>query len=64
MDWIYNIPIKFYEYNLDEMKKRLQEFKGNVLFIASKRVINTFELDVDNFQVFTDASLRVLGCVL
>ena len=51
MDWVYNVPIKFYEYNLDEMKKRLQEFDGNILFIASKRVINTFELDVGSFQV-------------
>ena len=51
MDWIYNVPTKFYEYSLDEMKKRLQEFNGNVLFIGSKRVINSFDLDVSNFQV-------------
>ena len=55
MDWVYNVPIKFYEYNLDEMKRRLKEFDGNVLFIASKRVINTFELDVGNFQVLDES---------
>ena len=33
MDWVYNVPIKFHEYNLDEMKKRLEDFDGNVLFM-------------------------------
>ena len=51
MDWTYNVPIKFHEYDLDAMKSRLSQFKGNILFIASKRVIETFELDVSNFQV-------------
>ena len=68
MDWVYNVPIKFYEYNLDEMKKRLQEFDGNILLIASKRVINTFELDVGNFQVLDESianpDVHLVGKVL
>ena len=68
MDWVYNVPIKFYEYNLDEMKKRLQEFKSNVLFIGSKRVIKTFDLDVSNFQVLDDSisnpDVHLVGNVL
>lgn len=55
MDWVYNVPIKFFEYNLDEMKDRLSDFNGNVLFIGSKRVINTFDLDVSNFHVIDDS---------
>lgn len=55
MDWVYNVPIKFHEYSLDEMKNRLQEFDLNILFIASKRVINTFNLDVGNFQVLDES---------
>lgn len=55
MDWIYNVPIKFHEYNLDEMKNKLQEFDKNTLIIASKRVISTFNLDVDNFQVLDES---------
>ena len=55
MDWVYNVPIKFHEYNLDEMKKRLEDFDGNVLFIASKRVISTFDFDVSNFQVLDES---------
>lgn len=55
MDWVFNVPIKFHEYNLDEMRKRLSEFDGNVLFIGSKRVINTFSLDVSNFQVLDES---------
>ena len=55
MDWVYNVPIKFHEYNLDEMKKRLEDFEGNILFIASKRVISTFDFDVGNFQVLDES---------
>ena len=55
MNWVYNVPIKFHEYNLDEMKKRLEDFDGNVLFIASKRVISTFDFDVGNFQVLDES---------
>ena len=55
MDWVYNVPIKFFEFTLDEMKNKLQEFSGNILFIASKRVINTFNFDFSNFQVIDDS---------
>lgn len=55
MDWVYNVPIKFHEYNLDEMKNRFKDFTENVLLIASKRVINTFELDTHNFQVLDES---------
>ena len=55
MDWVYNVPIKFHEYTLDEMKKRLKDFIGNVLFISSKRVITTFSFDVNNFQVLDES---------
>ena len=51
MDWTYNAPIKFYEYDLDAMKSRLSQFRGNILFIASNRVIKTFDFDVSNFHV-------------
>ncbi len=55
MDWVYNIPIKFYEYSLDEMKNRFQEFGENTLIIASKRVIDTFKLDISRFQVLDES---------
>lgn len=55
MDWVYNVPIKFHEYDLNEMKRRLNEFSGNILFIASKRVINTFSFEVSNFQVLNES---------
>ena len=51
MDWVYNVPTKFYEYSLDEMKNRLLEFNENVLVIGSKRVITSFDLDVNKYQV-------------
>lgn len=54
MDWVYNVPIKFMEYDLDEFKNRLKEFE-NVLLIASKRVIKTFELDVSSFDVIDES---------
>ena len=55
MNWIYNVPIKFHEYNLKELKNRLKEFDSNTLLIASKRVINTFDLDVSSFQVLDES---------
>lgn len=55
MDWIYNVPIKFQEYDLNQLKERLSNFKGNILFIASKRVINTFKIDTENFTVFDES---------
>ena len=55
MDWVYNIPVKFYEYTLDELKERLSTFVGNVLFIGSKRLIKTFDLEVSNFQVIDES---------
>ena len=55
MDWVYNVPIKFHEYTLDELKDRLQQLDGNILFIASKRVISTFNLDVSSFNVLDES---------
>lgn len=55
MDWVYNVPIKFFEYDLNQFKDRLNNFNENILFIGSKRVINTFELDVSNFQVIDES---------
>lgn len=56
MDWIYNVPIKFYEYSIDEFKQRLYDLKNdNVLFIGSKRLIKTFELDVGDFQLIDES---------
>lgn len=56
MDWVYNVPIKFYEYDLEEFKKRLVSFKDRkVLFIGSKRVIKTFEIDVGDFDVIDES---------
>lgn len=55
MDWVYNVPIKFFEYDLNEFKERLNNFDENILLIASKRVINTFELDVSMFDVIDES---------
>ena len=55
MDWVYNVPIKFFEYNLDKFKERLNNFDENILVIASKRVINTFELEVSRFDVIDES---------
>lgn len=44
MDWILNVPIKFFEYDLKELKERLNNLKGkNILFIGSKIGIKTFD---------------------
>lgn len=52
MDWVYNVPIKFYEYDLDGFKERLSSFENEkVLFIGSKRVIKTFDIDISSFDV-------------
>lgn len=53
MEWIYNVPIKFMEYDLNEFKKRLNTFE-NALLIASKRVINTIEIDTSNFELIDE----------
>ena len=56
MDWVFNVPIKIFEYDLDEFKGRLKELESkDTLLIASKRVINTFDLDVDNFTVMDES---------
>ena len=55
MDWVYNVPIKFFEYTLNEFQKRLSGFQGNILFIGSKRVIKSFNLDVSNFSVIDES---------
>ena len=41
MDWVYNVPIKFYEYDISDLKDTLTEYlsKDNVVLIASKRLI-------------------------
>ncbi len=56
MDWVYNVPIKFFEYDLEEFKNRLSEFNNqNTLFIGSKRLISSFDLDVSSFQVLDES---------
>lgn len=55
MDWVYNVPIKFHEYDLEDLKNRLSEFNENILFIGSKRVISTFNLNVDSFQIIDES---------
>lgn len=55
MDWVYNVPIKFFEYDLEGFKSRLNDFDEDILFIASKRVISTFDLDVDRFNVIDES---------
>lgn len=67
MDWVFNVPIKFYEYDVNEMKVRLNDVlcQQNVVFIASKRLIQTNNLDeildehADNIVLF-DESLKSL----
>ncbi len=67
MDWVFNVPIKFYEYDVNEMKERLNDVlcQQNVVFIASKRLIQTNNLDeildehADNIVLF-DESLKSL----
>ncbi len=53
MDWVYNVPIKFMEYDLNEFKNRLNTIE-NALLIASKRVINTFDIDTSKFDVIDE----------
>ncbi len=56
MNWVYNVPIKFFEYDLEEFKDRLAEFNNqNTLFIGSKRLIDSFDLDVSSFQVLDES---------
>ncbi|MBE6487664.1 MAG: phosphonoacetaldehyde reductase [Methanosphaera stadtmanae] len=67
MDWVFNVPITFYEYDVDELKNRLDEFstKSNVVFIGSKRLIESNNLDeilkgFDESLVIFDESLKSL----
>ena len=63
MDWAFNVPIKFYDYDVNQMKLRLKELSDetNVVFIASKRLIDSCDLNdiVNNFILF-DESLTSL----
>lgn len=67
MDWVFNVPIKFYEYDVNDLKIRLNEElnQPNVVFIASKRLIETNNLEEildkysDNIILF-DESLKSL----
>ena len=67
MDWVFNVPIKFYEYAVDEMKARLNTLtdKENVVFITSKRLIQSNDLQpiLSNFGknfILYDESLTSL----
>lgn len=59
MDWVYNVPIKFYEYDLADLKDRLTSFNDKkVLLIASKRVIAGLDLKLENltnFNIFDES---------
>ena len=67
MDWVYNVPIKFYEYDKDKLTKRLTELISldNIVLIASKRLINYMGWNSilsnvnDNFVLF-DESMKSL----
>ena len=47
MDWVYNVPIKFYEYDITDLKDKLAEYlsNDNVVLIASKRLIKDNDLN-------------------
>ena len=67
MDWVYNVPIKFYEYDINELRKRLAEVLSmdNVVLIASKRLIRDNNLNdvIDNANdslVLFDESMKSL----
>lgn len=47
MDWVYNVPIKFYEYGISDLKDRLTKYlsQDNVVLVASKRLINDNDLN-------------------
>lgn len=56
MDWVYNVPIKFMEYDVNEFKERLMSFDDeNVLFICSRRLIDAFDVDVSGFNVIDES---------
>ena len=56
MDWVYNVPIKFMEYDMDEFKERLNGLDDeNILFIASRRLIDAFDIDVSKFDVIDES---------
>lgn len=63
MDWVYNVPIKFFEYDLNQLKDKLNEYssKENVILIASKRLINYLDIEsVCNEFILFDDSLKSL----
>lgn len=56
MDWVYNVPIKFMEYDIEGFKERLNGFDNeNVLFICSRRLIDAFDVDVSKFDVIDES---------
>lgn len=67
MDWVFNVPIKFKEYTINQMKENIKDLlsdNSNVVLIASKRLINDTKLndilsEFDNVHVF-DESLTKL----
>lgn len=57
MDWIFNVPIKFFEYDLDKFSKNISKFNDKkTLIIASNRLIDTFNLN-ELFNNFKDLYL-------
>lgn len=47
MDWIFNVPIKFFEYDLAEFKDKLLNFKDKQsIVIASGRLLSSCNLKV------------------
>lgn len=59
MDWVFNVPIKFFEYDLKEFKNRLTSFNNEkLLLIASKRLISHLNLNIDelsNCEIFDES---------
>lgn len=56
MDWVYNVPIKFFQYDLNDFRNRLSEYNdSNALLIASKRLIKNFEIDTGGFQLIDES---------
>ncbi|MDO5825556.1 MAG: phosphonoacetaldehyde reductase [Methanosphaera sp.] len=67
MDWVYNVPIKFFEYDVNDLREKLAQIlsQDNVVLIASKRLIRDNDLDEvvsnanDSFTLF-DESMKSL----
>lgn len=63
MDWVYNVPIKFFEYDVNDLRDKLTQIllQDNVILIASKRLIRDNDLDEvvsnanDTFTLFDDS---------